>query len=716
VEVSLILGRYQLLKEIAIGGMAEIYVAKQTGVEGFEKLVVIKKILPQFARDPHFIKMFLNEARLAARLTHPNIVHIYDLGYANGVYFIAMEYIHGENLSGVTFACRQQKHAIPLEHALKIVSQICEGLHYAHSKTNVQGKPLGVVHRDVSPQNILISFEGVVKLVDFGVAKAATRYDEDTRAGLIKGKLAYMSPEQISGQPMDSRSDLFSLGIVLWELCTGRRLFGRFEPAVILQKIAEAEVTAPSQANRRVTPPLEAIILRCLQKDPGRRYQSAFQMHMAIEEFMKKQGLSSSTLHLGRFMHTLFKQKLEDDEKIREAEEAGAGLESELFSDLEPTKEAAEGAAAIEELFPTTPPTTGESAVVEVSDEDIVGTPKRRWGVWVFLLLLLLALAVVGYRFHSEILALMAKWTGKEESAGKPEPPLVLARGTVKVDSRPTGASVALDGRSRGKTPGELSDIEVGVEHQLEVSTPGYQPWSIRFTLQKAGEVKALDTTLAKLPEPPGKEPEETPKKEPVALHYGKVHVITRPPGATVELDGAELVDATPVTISAVAVGKRHKLRAFLEGRKDWVVEFRVKKNQRLVLRGRLPPLKKLKKPKKEEPAGDQARLSIDSIPSAQVFVDHVQVGNTPLRNHKIAPGSHVIHLFSQELGKTKEIKIDAKAGPPRPGRDKSRPYIRSTPWPSGSPPGSSCRPLPSPGCPPADVSGVPGLPRPLPR
>jgi serine/threonine protein kinase len=658
------LGRYEILARLATGGMAAVYIARAVGVAGFERLFAVKVLHPHLAHEEEFVTMFLDEARLAARIRHPNVVATIDISDTQDAgYYLVMDYVEGDHLGALMRdASKTPDHRLPTDAALRVVIDALGGLGAAHELTDDQGRPLNLVHRDISPQNIMVGQDGIARLTDFGVAKAETRLSS-TREGQFKGKLAYMSPEQISGQPMDSRSDLFSLGIVLWELCTGRRLFGRFEPAVILQKIAEAEVTAPSQANRRVTPPLEAIILRCLQKDPGRRYQSAFQMHMAIEEFMKKQGLSSSTLHLGRFMHTLFKQKLEDDEKIREAEEAGAGLESELFSDLEPTKEAAEGAAAIEELFPTTPPTTGESAVVEVSDEDIVGTPKRRWGVWVFLLLLLLALAVVGYRFHSEILALMAKWTGKEEPAGKPEPPLVLARGTVKVDSRPTGASVALDGRSRGKTPGELSDIEVGVEHQLEVSTPGYQPWSIRFTLQKAGEVKALDTTLAKLPEPPGKEPEETPKKEPVALHYGKVHVITRPPGATVELDGAELVDATPVTISAVAVGKRHKLRAFLEGRKDWVVEFRVKKNQRLVLRGRLPPLKKLKKPKKEEPAGDQARLSIDSIPSAQVFVDHVQVGNTPLRNHKIAPGSHVIHLFSQELGKTKEIKINAKAG-----------------------------------------------------
>jgi len=624
--VSLVLGRYQLLKEIAIGGMAEIHVAKQTGVEGFEKLVVIKKILPQFARDPHFVKMFLNEARLAARLSHPNVVHIYDLGYANGVYYIAMEYIHGENLSGVTYACRQQKRTIPLEHVLKMVSQVCEGLHYAHTKTDVQGKPLGIVHRDVSPQNVLISYEGVVKLVDFGVAKAATRYDEDTRAGLIKGKLAYMSPEQISGEPMDSRSDIFSLGIVLWELCTGRRLFGRFEPAVILQKIAEAEVPPPSKANKRILSDLDSIVMRCLQQDRDRRYQSAFQMHIAIEEFMKKQGLSSSTLHLGRFMRTLFRKKLEDDEKVREAEVSGAGLEAELFADLEPTKEASSGAKAIEELFPTAPPTTGEREPVEVSDEDIIGAPKKRWGMWIFILLLLAALGIVGYRFHPQIVAFVKGMTGKEEPAKKPEPP-------------------------------------------PQAAADGYQPWILKFKLEKPGEIKTVNAALTKEEikeepkEEPEEKPEEAPRKEPVARRYGKVRVITKPPGATIEIDGAEVEDVTPLTITGVIAGKRHTLRAFMDGRKDWATKFRVRKGQRLVLRGRLPKKKTSKPPSEEKPATGQALLTINSTPAAQVFVDHVQVGNTPLKNHKLATGPHVIHLFCQELGKTKEIKLNAKAG-----------------------------------------------------
>jgi hypothetical protein len=273
---------------------------------------------------------------------------------------------------------------------------------------------------------------------------------------------------------------------------------------------------------------------------------------------------------------------------------------------------------------------------------------------------------------------------GKEEPAPKPEPAPApeVGTGTIKVISTPPGAQVSINGWKKCKTPCQAEDIKIGTQHTIKVSATGYQPWIMRFTLEKKGEIKTLQPTLAKLTEEPKKEPEGTadagikeepekkdPKKKPVAMRFGRVRVITKPPGASLELDGAELMDKTPTTISEVVVGKRHTLRAFMEGRKDWVVKFRVKKKQRLVLRGKLPLLKtKKEKPEKEKPeepapAGNQAILSIDCTPPAQVFVDHVQVGNTPLKNYKINPGPHTIHLFSQKLGKTKEIKINAKAG-----------------------------------------------------
>jgi hypothetical protein len=236
---------------------------------------------------------------------------------------------------------------------------------------------------------------------------------------------------------------------------------------------------------------------------------------MALEEFMKEQELSSSTRHLDRFMRTLFRKKLEDDERIRKAEASGAGLEAKLFADLEPAKETAAG-STIEDLFPATPPTTGESAPIEVTDENIGVATKRRWKIWVFLLLLVAALTVAGYRFHPEIPAFLEKLTGKAEPTEKPEPAPTVTTGTVNVESQPTGASVALDGKQRAKTPCKLANIQVGIEHRLKISAPGHEPWTIRFTLEKEGEVKTMNTSLTKLPETP----QEKPKEEPIEVKF----------------------------------------------------------------------------------------------------------------------------------------------------------------------------------------------------
>jgi len=209
-------GKYQLIKRLATGGMAEVWLAKQTGIEGFNRHVVIKQILPHLAEDPEFVQMFLNEAKIASRFNHPNIAQIYDLGAENGSYFIAMEFIHGEDLGKVMRRAWTSGQWVARHIALRIVADTCQGLYYAHTRIDEQGRPLKVVHRDISPQNILISFDGAVKLVDFGIAKAADQVSL-TKSGAIKGKFAYMAPEQAGGKAIDGRTDIFALGLVLYE-------------------------------------------------------------------------------------------------------------------------------------------------------------------------------------------------------------------------------------------------------------------------------------------------------------------------------------------------------------------------------------------------------------------------------------------------------------------------------------------------------------------
>lgn len=302
-------GRYQLLELIATGGMAQIFLARMLGASGFEKLVVIKRILPHLAGNEEFIRMFLDEARIAARLNHPNVVQIFDLGFQDETYFIAMEYIHGEDVRRVWKKAQSLSKEIPISLACRVVMDACAGLNYAHKKEDATGKSLGIIHRDISPQNILIGFEGGVKIVDFGIAKATNKMNV-TRAGVIKGKYAYMSPEQAQGRPLDARSDIFSLGILLFELLTGKRLFRRSTDLQTLAAAAECNVVAPSQFNSKVSEALDAIVLRALKKDPNERYASANDLQLDLEACLTAEGQPASTAHLSAFMKELYAERL----------------------------------------------------------------------------------------------------------------------------------------------------------------------------------------------------------------------------------------------------------------------------------------------------------------------------------------------------------------------------------------------------------------------
>ena len=304
------IGKYELLHSLAVGGMAEVFLARQTGMQGFEKVVVIKRILPHLANQARFVQMFLDEARLAARFNHPNIVQIYDLGQDADAYFIAMEYIHGEDIRSVVKRCAREHQRIPIEHVVKIISGILDGLHYAHNQTDLEGRPRTIVHRDVSPHNIIVSFEGGVKLVDFGIAKARSEITT-TLPGRVKGKHAYMSPEQCQGQEIDGRSDIFSAGIVLYELLTWTRLFKRPNDLDTLRAVMACEVRPPRQVRPEIDPELEAIVMKALARKAGERYQTAREMQLALEDFLLAKGLKSNSALLSQYLSDLFADKLE---------------------------------------------------------------------------------------------------------------------------------------------------------------------------------------------------------------------------------------------------------------------------------------------------------------------------------------------------------------------------------------------------------------------
>ena len=289
--------------------MAELFLAKQSGLEGFEKVVVIKRILRNLAEDEEFVSMFLDEARIAAKLSHPNIVQIYDLGKSDDTHYIAMEYVSGRNVQHLMTKQAMHGGFIPIEHACRIVAGVCEGLHYAHSRKDFDGKPLNIVHRDISPQNILVSFAGGVKVVDFGIAKASTQLAH-TREGVLKGKYAYMSPEQVRGQPIDHRSDLFALGLVFYELLTGRRAFEREDSLKTLKAIVQEKPVNPRELNPDIPSEVVSLLSRALAKSPDRRYANAQDFQIAIEDYLESSPRKSNTVRLSRYMNELFDDEL----------------------------------------------------------------------------------------------------------------------------------------------------------------------------------------------------------------------------------------------------------------------------------------------------------------------------------------------------------------------------------------------------------------------
>ena len=297
-------GQYVLLEKIATGGMAEVWKARMRGVEGFQKIVAIKKILPHLSDNQDFIEMFVDEAKLAAQLNHNNIIHIYDLGKIQSSYYIAMEYIDGYDLKNILRRAQERDQPLSTEIALFIASKIAAALDYAHRKHDFEGKEMGLVHRDVSPQNVLISEEGDIKLCDFGIAKAASKASH-TQAGALKGKLQYMSPEQAWGRNIDRRSDIFALATVLFEMLTARKLFSGDNELSILEQVREARVTAPSQYNDEVTPQIDAIVLKALQKDPANRYQTAGEMQRDLDAILYSFKPTPASADVAIYMHRL---------------------------------------------------------------------------------------------------------------------------------------------------------------------------------------------------------------------------------------------------------------------------------------------------------------------------------------------------------------------------------------------------------------------------
>jgi eukaryotic-like serine/threonine-protein kinase len=296
-------GKYLLLGLIARGGMAEVYRAKQRSGSHAERLLAIKCMRPQLAKEARFVEMFIREGKLAVLLDHDNIVRTYEIGRIEGRYFIAMEYIGGKDLTQILRRCQESNQRIPVPHACYITARMAEGLHYAHTRSDGENRQLNIVNRDVSPSNVRISYDGDVKLLDFGIAQAMLKFTSEI--GVLKGKFSYMSPEQIRGMPVDARTDVFSTGIILHEMLTTEKLFRGDTEFALMEKVRKAEVPPPSKFNRRVPEALDRIVLKALARDLPDRYQSARELGEELVQFIAQYRFNTSEMQ--EFMRNLFR-------------------------------------------------------------------------------------------------------------------------------------------------------------------------------------------------------------------------------------------------------------------------------------------------------------------------------------------------------------------------------------------------------------------------
>jgi tetratricopeptide (TPR) repeat protein len=329
-------GKYLLLEKIATGGMAQLFRGKLVGVQGFEKIIAIKQILPHLSAEKELVDAFIDEAKLAALLNHQNIVQIYDFGQVEDSYFISMEYLFGKDLRAIASKSREREAPLGLQNALYIATRICAGLDYAHKLKGFQGKALNLIHRDISPQNIFITYEGEVKIVDFGIAKAASQ-STITQMGMIKGKVAYMSPEQATGNPIDHRSDIFSTGILLYEMLSGKRMF-QGDTMQILAKVRKGDFDPPEAAIPGLPITLYKVLHKALEKEPSDRYQTCGEMLADLEECVVGLSLRPSSRALGGYMNRLFAEEIAaEGDLMRDAAEADARTEPEVLAAAMPS-------------------------------------------------------------------------------------------------------------------------------------------------------------------------------------------------------------------------------------------------------------------------------------------------------------------------------------------------------------------------------------------
>lgn len=637
-------GKYTLLRKLATGGMAELFLAIQKSVAGFEKLLVIKRILPSMNQDRAFIEMLLHEARIAATLSHPNIVQIFDVGQHDNQYFIAMEHVHGEDLRSIV---RQMKKKdvleFPLEHALAIVLGMCAGLSYAHEKHELDGSALHIVHRDISPQNVVVTFTGDVKIVDFGIAKSDIRFAEQTKSGKLKGKVPYMSPEQARGESIDARSDVFSTGVVLFELTTGKRLFKGSSEYETLRLICERDYPRPSDIRFDYPPDLEQIVMKALAKDANDRYQSARAMQAELEAFVRRHQIAVSHIALNQFMQGLFEDKL--------AMQKEALLQGKQLADIIEMQHAASATDANDVDASARHATSTQSmpAAARTVTDIAASAHRKRSGVGVIAVLMALSVVAGGLGY---VLVRSQRVVDRTRTASPAE---ALTKGSLELESEPPGASIWINGDLRSEvTPATIAHLPTGVALDVKLTMDGFE---------HAREAVTLKTEDAK-----------TPARVKLALKRGSVvaDLVVRPESAapTYVLDGKPVAGPR---LESLASGVSHKLVVSATGFLDQTLSFsgNAMETKRIEIRLEKAPDPKHKigaaRPSSDPtavataPPRQPARAGKLNIGASggwcNVTVDGAARGATPVAGVELTAGPHRVTCTTAD-GKTQSAAV----------------------------------------------------------
>lgn len=453
------IGRYEILGELAAGGMAEILLARVSGPGSFRRALVIKRILRSYAGSATFVRMFLDEARIVASLQHPNVVHVQELGEHEGEAFLVMEYVAGENAASLLKRAVAMNEPLDPRLAAHIVAEAAAALHAAHELVDDRGEPQHLVHRDVSPHNLLVSYDGHVKLVDFGIAHYAQRSTK-TEPGELKGKFEYMSPEQGLGRELDRRSDLFSTGIVLYELSTGRRLFKRASAARTIEAICREPVTPPSRVVPGYPPALEAIVMRALAKDPDERFATGAELRRALLEVARD--LPSPVEALAEKMQALFADRIAIKNEMLRHVDAGEAIEHVPPGDTD------EGVDV-----PIAPETVIEGVAPKLQPSRASAATPLAVLLAVAVLAIAAAAVVVAVRAPARAVA-AAPSTVALAASSDPSSAPAPATVTLRVETKPAGAQVLVAGVDRGVTPAELRLPRDAVAIEVEVRRAGY--------------------------------------------------------------------------------------------------------------------------------------------------------------------------------------------------------------------------------------------------